>query len=159
MHRHADVLSGFHVPELPPDVPHPLKIVAASLRHLRLSKLRENWGAWKKVYDTVYTSLAEKIAQDISPSEWDVWEKTLWSITKSYRYSDSAIEQLSLPGDRRVYKSTNNLLVTEFLIDVSPAFLALAADIECAFEMEELPEDFDSILRRTQERFGFGDID
>jgi hypothetical protein len=42
MNRHADVLSGFHVPELPPCTPHPRKIVAASVRHLRLSKLRES---------------------------------------------------------------------------------------------------------------------
>ncbi len=159
MNRHADVLSGFHVPELPPDAPHPREIVAASVRRPRLSKLREKWGAWKEVYDTVCASLAEKTAQDIPPSEWDVWEKTLWSIAKSYRYGDSAIEWLSLPGDRRVYKGANNPLVNEFFIDVSPAFLALAADIERAFETEEPPEDFDSILRRMQERFGFGDID
>jgi hypothetical protein len=77
MNCHADVLSGFHVPEFPPDAPHPSKIVAASVRRPRLPKLRENWGAWKEVYDTICASLAEKTAQDIPYSEWDGWEKTL----------------------------------------------------------------------------------
>ncbi len=41
MNRHADVLSGFHVPELPPDTPHLREIVTASVRRPRLLKLRE----------------------------------------------------------------------------------------------------------------------
>ncbi len=57
-------------------------------------------------------------------------------IAKSYRYGDSTLELLSLLGHRRVYKGANNLLVNDFFIDVSPAFLAVAVDIERAFETE-----------------------
>ncbi len=39
------------------------------------------------------------------------------------------------------------------------AFLALAADIECAIETEEPPEDFDYILRQMQKMFSFGNMD
>jgi hypothetical protein len=53
----------------------------------------------------------------------------------------------------------NNPLVNAFFIDVSAAFFTLAADIERAFEMEEHPEDFNTILRWMQERLGFGNID
>ncbi len=66
---------------------------------------------------------------------------------------------LSLPGDRQVYKGADNPLVNEFFINVSLAFLALAADIERAFETEKPPEDFDAILRWMQERFGFSDLE
>jgi hypothetical protein len=159
MNRHADILSGFHVPELPPDAPLPRKVVTASVRLPHLPKLREKWGAWKEVYNTVCASLAEKTAQDIPPSEWDIRENTLWFIAKSYRYGDNAIEWLSLQGNRLVYKGANKPLVNEFFIDVSPAFPVLAAHIERAFETEEPPEDFDSILRQMQERLGFGNID
>jgi hypothetical protein len=65
MNCHAEVLSGFHVPELPPDAPHLCKIVAAVVRCLHLSELRESWGAWKEVYNTVCASLVEMTAQDI----------------------------------------------------------------------------------------------
>ncbi len=41
MNHHANVLSGFYVPELPHDTSYPRKIVAASVRRPRLSKLRE----------------------------------------------------------------------------------------------------------------------
>ncbi len=105
------------------------------------------------------TSLVEKRAQDIPPFEWDVWEKRLWSIAKSYRYGNSAIKWLSLPCNCWVYKGANNPLVNEFFIKVSLAFLVLEADIECAFEMEKPPENFDSVLKCMQERLGFGDMD
>jgi hypothetical protein len=49
-------------------------------------------------------------------------------------------------GRSPVYKVANNSLVNESFIDVSPAFLALGADIERAFKTKELHEDFDSIL-------------
>ncbi len=50
------------------------------------------------------------------------------------------------------------MLVNEFFVNVSLAFFALAANIERAFEMEELLEDLDAILRQMQERFGYGKI-
>ncbi len=48
MNCQADVLSGFHVHELHPNTPHPCEIIAASVRRLRLSKLREKWGRGEK---------------------------------------------------------------------------------------------------------------
>ncbi len=66
---------------------------------------------------------------------------------------------MCLLGNRQVYKGASNLLVNAFLIDISLTFLVPAADIERAIEAEEPPDDFDSIPRRMQERFGFGDID
>ncbi len=106
----------------------------------------------------MYACFEEKTAQNIPPSEWDVWERMLWSIAKNCCYDDSTIQWLFLLGNCWVYKGTNNPLANEYLIDVSPAFLALATNIECNFETEELPENFDSILRRMQERLGLGNI-
>jgi hypothetical protein len=64
-----------------------------------------------------------------------------------------------LLDNRRVYKSTNNLLVNELYIDVNPAFILLAADIERALKTERPLKDFDAILRQMQERLSFTDID
>jgi hypothetical protein len=82
---------------------------------------------------------------------------TLRSVAKSYHHRYSTLKWLSLLDDGCVYKSANNPLVNEFLINVCRVFLALTADIERAFETEELPEYILAILRWTQERSGFGD--
>jgi hypothetical protein len=78
-----------------------------------------------------------------------IWEKTLWFIAMSYCYCTSTIKWLFFLGSGQVYKGPHNYsFVNIFFIDVCPAFLALAADIKRAFEVEEPSEDFDSILKR-----------
>jgi hypothetical protein len=57
---YADVFSAFELPALPAHTPSPSEFIAAAVRGLRLSKLKEKWSAWKKVYDTVCASLKEK---------------------------------------------------------------------------------------------------
>jgi hypothetical protein len=45
MNCHANVLSGFQVPELPPGAPYLCEIVTASVRCSHLYKLIDIWGA------------------------------------------------------------------------------------------------------------------